>query len=417
MTSLPVALLAAAALAAEPWTEARAVQVALDQSATLAAMRAQVQEQRANVELATPVENPDLRISNFRSDRLLSPAFSQAGYVDPPFEDVTFALRWKPPNLTAWSAQRAEAERRVEYAEAELLDARAELAARVRTLHATALGLAAQRALAQGALTRRDELRTLVRRRLEQHAANVLDQSLTDLDYLEALASLQDLESKERLAVHELRLLLGLAPEAPLELESALPACAAPTRGPEALVAQAQARSAKLRGFGARLAELEAERRGLDLSLLPWPNFLQLGYTLGAGGEDQGHFSLRVGVPLPLFDWKRAEVRAVDAQRARVEAEQRAKQEQLASQVRRAAEELAAQAALVQRYREAEPVLDDGLVRLKRSLEVSEVDLLQIALVQTRVLAARRAGLKAALECRYTQIELDRLTGCAEAWR
>jgi outer membrane protein TolC len=81
--------------------------------------------------------------------------------------------------------------------------------------------------------------------------------------------------------------------------------------------------------------------------------------------------------------------------------------------VRRAAEELAEKAALFRRLRDSEPVVDDGLARLQRALDAEETDLLQLATVQTRVLAARRARLRLALDCRLTRVELDRLAGPA----
>jgi hypothetical protein len=52
---------------------------------------------------------------------------------------------------------------------------------------------------------------------------------------------------------------------------------------------------------------------------------------------------------------------------------------------------------------------------LNRALDAGEADLLQLALVRARILAARRDRPKAELGCRLTHIELDRLTGATGA--
>ncbi|MBI5545554.1 MAG: TolC family protein [Deltaproteobacteria bacterium] len=298
----------------------------------------------------------------------------------------------------------------MDQARAELEKEQRDLVGKVRALHATVLGLDAQIALARTGLERRDQLRSLTGRRLEQHAATVLDQSLTDLDYLDALTGLQELESRRRQVFHELLVQLGLSPGSSLELAGATFECAAPPADPGPLLERAKSQSPRLRSFQARQAEVDAERSRLKLELVPWFEHVQLSYVFRAE-KDPAYLALRFGITLPLLDWNGAELRAVAAKRARIDQEYRAETQELASRVRRALEERAEQAELVRRYREAEPVLENGLKHLGRALELGEADLLQMALLQTRVLAASRARLRATLECRLTQIELERLVG------
>jgi outer membrane protein TolC len=411
MSGTALALLLMAGMSAEPLSESRAIELALADSAALKALACQVEETRAMVDVDTKLQNPELRLTKLRSDRLVSPALSDEEYREHPFEDVSVGLRWKPPDLGALGAKRAQAERRVDQANAELEKARRELTARVRTLHATVLGLDAQIALARSGLEQRDLLRTLVKRRLDEQAATVLDQSLADVDYLESLSRLQDLESQRRLKLHELLVLVGLPPDAHPELVGDPEGCEAPSEQVTQLVERAKAGGPWLDGYQARLAEADAERSQLELERIPWIKQVMLSYVVGGGESDPGRVELGLAVNLSLLDWNTADVRAVSARRARYEQEYRAEQQELAGELRRGLEEWVEQASVVRRYREAEPVLADGVARLQKAAAVAETDLLQIAEVQARVLSVKRAHLKAALDCQLTRIEIDRLTG------
>lgn len=388
---------------------AEAARLAVERSPKLKALRAQAGEARAQVDAVSSLSNPELRLGSFRTDRLFRQVEAQ------PFEDFAIGLRWSPPNLGAQAADRAQAERRVDQAEAALEEARRELTARVRALHASAVSLDAQQEHAHTSVALRSELKSLVGRRLEQQAATALDQSLADLDELEAVAALQEVESRRRQVLHDLRDALCLSPEAPLALaKDDGPVCAAVAGEVDALLARAKSSSPRLRGFRARLDEVEAERTRAQLELVPWFDFIQLSYVLGGRG-DPDYVSARLSIPLPLLDWNGPELKGLACRRERVEAEERAAVQELESQVRRTVEELAGQAALVERYRAAEPMLDGGLALLRRALEAGQADLLQMALVQNRTLSARRALLRALLECQLTRIDLDRLVG--EPWR
>jgi hypothetical protein len=84
----------------------------------------------------------------------------------------------------------------------------------------------------------------------------------------------------------------------------------------------------------------------------------------------------------------------------------------LADKLRRTASAQAAQALLVRRYQDSPAEIDRGLTSLRRSLESGEsTNLLQLEHVQTRLFAAQRSALRAQLDCKLRQIELDRLTG------
>lgn len=410
---LGLAVVLALPVRAEPLTEAQAVERALSSSPALAALEARVGEARAQVDAASRLDNPELRVSKLRSDRLLPASLGGQDGVEAPFEDLTLGLRWSPPNLGSQYARKAQAERRVELAQAELAEARADLAARVRTLHATVLGLTEQAAQARTALALRAELKALVARRLEQQVATLLDRSLADLDHLDALTAVQEADGRRRQALHGLRVELGLAPGEVLELRpDGAARCELPPEPAEALGERARAGSARLKGFVARKEEVAAERSRLNLELIPWFSHFEFAYVLGPA-DGPGHVRARFGLSLPLFHWNRPEIRGLDFRRTQIDAEERAALELLDAQVRQTLEDLADLVALVGRYREAGPVMDDGLAVLRKALEAGQSDLVQLALLQTRTLAARRGQLRAQLQCQLVRIELDRLVGPA----
>jgi len=406
-----LALAPTAARADAPITEEQAVAIALRESPALRALAHELEESRALVGVAVKLSNPELEVSGLRSDRLVEPALDDEPYSDYPLGRIAFGLQWRPPNLGARTARRAQAERRSDQVAADLEEERRQMVARVRTLHATALGLDAQIALAEATLEQRDQLRTLIGKRLQAQAATVLDQSLSDLDYLDTLATLQELESKRRQVQADLLVYLNLRPDAQVELAgSTRDACIVAAISPDAAIERAKSNSYRLKAFDARLAEADAQESRLHLELLPWFDKLRLSYVL-RGQNNPAYFALQSSVPLPVLDRNGPDLRALSAHRSSVADQRQAEERDLASRVRRTLAEQTQQVTLAKRYREAEPVVEESLVRLRRALEVGEADLLQIATLQTRVLAARRARLRAELECHLSEIELDRLLG------
>jgi hypothetical protein len=66
---------------------------------------------------------------------------------------------------------------------------------------------------------------------------------------------------------------------------------------------------------------------------------------------------------------------------------------------------------LVERYREAAAVVDEGLSRLRKAVADGLVtNLFEVVQLQTRLLATKRSYLRARLGCKLHRIELGRLT-------
>lgn len=391
------ALLLLHTFAAEPLTEEQAVAMALQKSPSLSALDHRVEETRAWEDAAGDWNNPEVRVQNLRSNHL-----------DDRFEKARIGLRWTPPELGKGSAQQAEAGLFAARASSELESTRRAMAARVRSLHATVLGLDAQIAVARESQQERERLRKLVQRRVERQAATIVDQSAAEVDALDAFEVVQELEIRRRQAYGDLLAELGLPAEGSIALSGqGAPACAPPADDPtlQSLAVKNDPRTPALR---AELRAVDAERTQRWLSLAPWFTYLQASYVL-RGDDDPAYWTFQFGISLPLFDWKVAERRSLTAKQARLEDQHRAETAELDLRLRRALTELAEQAALVQRHRESAKVLEDGLQHFLRNSETT--GLLQASQLRTRMLAARRAHLRAELECRLKQIEVDRIVG------
>ena len=324
---------------------------------------------------------------------------------------------------------------------ARLEQARRELAANVRRLHATVLNLDERIVLSSTAVELRDEMRGLIKRRLDQHAATALDHNFSELDYLDAIADRQELESKRREIYHLLLSEVGFPHESVVDLSpDDQPKCRLLNESVETLVDRARQHNPQLEVLQARLQETEADISRTQLELIPWFDYLQLTYVLGESpntfglgsnclrpefrSENDGrssqaipcdspaHIDFRFAVTLPLFDWKSAEVRGLEARRAGFEDQLDAAQQGIQGRVRETMDELTSRVALYERYKASDAsVVDRSLAQIRATIEAGQADLIQMAIVQRRALRTRRARLRALLRCQRTLLELAGLVG------
>jgi outer membrane protein TolC len=245
---------------------------------------------------------------------------------------------------------------------------------------------------------------------LEQHAATLLDQSLSEIDYLDAKTQLSEVEVRRRAAYDQLLLQLGLPAGSTITLSASKETCTAPADA-TALVERARAANPRLRLLAAQQNAVGAERHQRWLDLVPWFDYVQVGYGF-AGNNNPSYIAFQLQLTLPILDWKRPHRRALDAREAALTERLQADNRALSDQVLRTVAALKEQATLTERYREAASVVDGGLVHLRQALERGAVtNLFEVVQLQGRLLATQRSYLRAQLECKLQQIELDRLTG------
>ncbi|MGC4114738.1 MAG: hypothetical protein QM765_09040 [Myxococcales bacterium] len=264
------------------------------------------------------------------------------------------------------------------------------------------------------AAARREALRAQVERRREEHAATRLDLDLMGLEVLDAATDLEELKSKRRTAHDELAGLVGVEPGVALELSTqGAPECAEP-EPLASLVERARKSSPEAHRTLARREEIDAARSRSTLGLIPWLDFVQLSYV-ARGDNKVDYAELSFALTLPLLEWGTAERRALDARAARVAEQEKAELTDLDRRVRTARQRVVEQAGLVACYRAAEPTMASSVETLTRASEARELELSMLTRVEARVLKARRNHLKARMECRVAQVELERLVGPAAA--
>jgi outer membrane protein TolC len=408
--ALAALLLAEVPVATSALTEAQAVELALKNSPQVRFRGHFVAEAEAQTEVGLAWNNPLLRVGGMRYDQLVDPLIDRRTYAEHPFYHTTVGLRWSPPGLGERAARRAEGLANEADALMELAVARRDTTALVRKLHAQILSYDAQVALLKEVIEQREKLRQLVKSRLELQAATLLDQSLTEVDYLDARTQLAELETKRRAAYDELLIHLGLPADATITLAAASQEiCTAPEK--VALLAErARAANPRLRLLHAQQSAVDAERRRRWLDLVPWFDFVQVAYGL-AGDNSPSYVAFQLQLTLPILDWKRPHRRALSARREGLAERLLADDRTLSNLVVRISARQAEQAALVSRYRDAASVVEQGVANLRKALEQKgPTNLLQIVQLQTRLLATQRSYLRAQLECKLQQIELDRLT-------
>jgi outer membrane protein TolC len=404
-----ITLLASAPESAAPLTEQQAVELALRNSPQVKFRGHFVDEAEALTDASLAWNNPLLRLGGMRYDQLIDPAIDRRSYGDHPFYHASVGLRWSPPGLGERSARLAEGHAKEADARMELAIARRDTAALVRKLHAQILSYDSQLALVKDVIEQRDRLRQLVKSRLEQQAATLLDQSLTEVDYLDARTQLTEIEARRRASHDELLLQLGLPAGANIVLAPSQDTCAAPEDSTK-LAERAHKVNPRLRLLGAQLDAVNADRRRRWLELVPWLDYAQVAYGM-AGDNNPSYIAFQLQLILPVFDWKRPHRRALSAREQglteRIQADNRA----LSDLVLRTTALQAEQAALVERYREAATVVERGVANLRKALEQSgPTNLLEIVQLQTRLLSTQRSYLRAQLECKLQKIELDRIT-------
>jgi outer membrane protein TolC len=408
--ALALMLMAGASGAASPLTETEAVATALRNSPQVKFRGHFVDEAKALTDVGLTWNNPHLRIGGLRYDELVDPAIDRRSYGEHPFYHTSVALRWSPPGLGERGARRAEGLANEASATMELTVARRDTIALVRRLHAQILNFDDQLALAREVTEQRAKLRALVKSRLQQQAATLLDQSLTEVDYLDARTELAEIEVRRRAAYDELLVQLGLPAGEDVQLvASSQDTCMAPE--PVAtLTTRAHAANPRLHLLEAQDRAVEAERTRRWLDLVPWVDYLQVGYGL-AGDNSPSYIAFQFQLTLPLFDWKGPHRRALTARHEALAERVQAEDRMLSDLVLRAAAAQTEQAGLVERYREAATVVEGGLTHLRAALEQGRVtNLFEVVQLQTRLLATKRSYLRATLECKLQKIELDRIT-------
>jgi len=185
--------------------------------------------------------------------------------------------------------------------------------------------------------------------------------------------------------------------------------CVAPEDASK-LAERARRANPRLRLLRSQMGATEAEKRRRWLELIPWLDYVQVAYGL-AGDNNPSYVAFQFQLTLPVLDWKGPHRRALSARQQGLAERVHADDRSLTDLVLRTSAAQAEQAALVERYQEAAAVVERGVANLRKAMEMSgPTNLFEIVQLQSRMLATQRSYLRAKLECKLHQIELDRIT-------
>lgn len=410
-----VAACFAAFVAAAPpveLTPTQAARRALSHATVLEVLGYRVDEADADSTLGKMLDNPELRIGDFRSDRLINPLFTGGSY-DRALEDTEFGVRVPAPRLRAFGFTQAVQSRQVAARSAAVDEEKRAVVREAHLLHARLRNLDERIALAREQVALTARIQDLLRRRLAEQLATGLDVSVAALDANDAVADLSRLELTQQTLQARLRHLVGLSPGAPFALVSPpQDKCQAadPPAAPE-LVQQALAGSPRLSLISAERDVAAAQYRQTFAGLIPWFDFVQAGFTPGSSQEPWS-VRLQLSIALPVLNFGQDDFARYAARERRHEAELRNERLALESDVHQALSRLHGQRELMTFYSTtAAPTLDGSEQQIEAALAEGQGDPVDMAILRARILRAKRAQLRAALDCEEAALFLDDMTG------
>lgn len=389
-----------AAPAMEGLTAEQAYQLALARSPELAIEEAKAEVAEAQVGAARQLENPELRLTNFRVDDAVlgTPSISAAVRVPIPRPGSVRSKAQAAVQGAAGARAVAEAARR-------------RLRADIYRSFARMAALRAQMSLETDAEKLRAQRVELVRARVDRAAATRLDLALADVAVAEAAGEGERLQGELQRIEDELRRMTGAGPSVRFYADARELQLVDLGGDPEALIERAIADRPELRAAQARVVQAEAVEHSERNQAWPWLKWAQVGYLAGPGSTPRS-WAFGVNLDLPVFSWNRGKTRAAQALVRQREAEERAQVVAIAHDVREAFARVERTAARVR-------ALDEGLLakldvaakEAEAALAAGTLDPLKAADLEARQIAARRQRLAALLEHREALIELETAIG------
>ncbi|MBS0658581.1 MAG: TolC family protein [Verrucomicrobia bacterium] len=270
----------------------------LRENPSLRAARWRIEEARGRVVNAGRLANPELEYSYSRTRR--TGEFT-----------ANVALTQRFPLTARLPLERAVARAELAAAEAEVADGARRLALEARTAAIRLLALQSLRELRERQLQNSRELASFTQRRLSLGEASQIDTLQTDLEARQLMTEAGRLDYESATLGGELRILLGLARNSPLQVAGSLEALPSGRHGDYRQRGDLQAGSARVEAATQGSALARAER---------WGDF-SLGFGLErARSEDapfgldrQSGLSFKIGIPLPVWNQGLGRVLTADA--------------------------------------------------------------------------------------------------------
>lgn len=348
----------------------------------------------AGVMAARQLENPELRLTNFRP-----------GGLEGGRSNVDIAVRVPIPRPWNLHANARAARLAADASRTEVDEALRRLRARVLKLFARLAQLRGDQALVEQVVKLQAKRRTIVKSRVDRALATLLDLQLVDVSHQQRAAEIARIIDRVAAIEGELRRLCAAGPQVRFQIDvDALSRIEAP-RDRIAATEQALTRRPDVRAAASRVGGAEAGAYVARGSAWPWFSWAQLGHTLPGS---LGAWGFGVTLEVPLLSWKRGQIKRADAQVRLRRLEEQAAVRDVVHEIDEALERVATTAAYARRIEAGLVAELDAAVQLAaRASDGGALDPLRVVEVEIERVEARRRHLAALLEHREAVIDLE----------
>lgn len=381
-------------------TAAQAYALALAHNPELAVAEAQAEVAAAEVDAARQIDNPELRLTNFRVDDAVQarPGLN-LGLRAPIPRPGTVRARVHSARLAADGAQgeteaaRRQLRARIDrlFARLALLHADLEEVARVATLHA--------------------ERQRQIRERVDRAVATRVDLALAELAQAEAADETGRLRDELARTEAELDRVVGPGPARSYRVDPAELRIVDRELDRDALTEMALRGRPELHRVQSAVGQAQAAEYLARSEAWPWLKWAQVSYYIGPNATPSA-WGFGLALDLPVFSWNRGEIRAAKALVRQRELEERAGVAAVAGEVEQALARVDRATARVQEIeRGLLPRVDEAAREAEAALAAGALDPLAASEIEARRVAARRLHLAALFERRDAIIALEAAIG------
>lgn len=364
----------------------------------LTAARLQIAEARARTLGAGRLQNPTASI-DWRSESRLSPS------------EGAFSLEQSFPLTRRLSLEKMLTTQLITSAELEVKNAERKAVAAAQEIAIQILAIRSQRSLRQQQVALADQLADFANARAKAGELSSLDASQTQLDAKRLQFEVKRIDAEAIRLIGSLKPMLKVAANQSLEIKGELPK---PSQISEKSGAKSRSDYALAQHritTAATNLEIAKARRWQDpsIGIVGGP---EQQTTADAGRQRTGFIGLRFSIPLPIWNRNQGELaeQNVQAERARLEAENLASQIQ--SETETARKEMQAFAALARETRsELLPMAKQQVSQLQAAFEKGQSDLATLLRASDQHLQLESAALDAERDFHLARIRLEAATG------